>query len=142
MKENTVTVLTAAQAFREARPGRRVIGWRLDAGERAALLARFAPRYANAVADHVTLRAHVHEKSALPPATTGAIVGRSDDGRGVEAMVVQLDGGTGRPDGGTYHITWSLGPGRRAVQSNDVIAARGWEAIDPPVPVRLLPALF
>jgi hypothetical protein len=70
------------------------------------------------------------------------IVGRSDDGRGVEAMVVQIDGSTGRPDGGTYHITWSLGAGRRAVESNDVIKACRWDAIDPPVPVLLEPALF
>ena len=28
-------------------------------------------------------------------------------------MVVELDGTTDRPDGSTYHITWSLGPGRK-----------------------------
>ena len=133
---------TASESFHRARPGRRVIGWKLDPGERETLLARFAPHHARALADHVTLRAHVQENSALPPATTGVIVGRSDDGAGVEAMVVQIDGSTDRPDGGTYHITWSLGPGRKAVESNDVIRARGWEPIDPPVPVLLKPAVF
>jgi hypothetical protein len=138
----TTPATTAAQSFHRARPGRRVIGWKLDPAEREALLARFPPRHAQPVADHVTLRAHVQENSALPPATTGVIVGRSDDGAGVEAMVVQIDGSTGRPDGGTYHITWSLGAGRKAAESNDVIRARGWEPLDPPVPVLLRPAVF
>jgi hypothetical protein len=134
--------IDANDAYRQARPGRRVIGWKLPRGERDTLLARSAPAYANVVADHVTLRAHVDARSALPPATTGLIVGRSDDGRGVEAMVVRLEGSTDRPDGSTYHVTWSLGPNRRAVESNDVIARHGWQPVDPPVPVTLEPALF
>ena len=133
---------SAAEAHARARPGRRVVGWKLDRDERDALLARFPPRYGNAVADHVTLRAHVDARSPLPPPSTGVIVGRSDDGAGVEAMVVQLDGSTERPGEGRYHITWSLAAGRRAVESNDVIAARGWEPVEPPVPVVLAPALF
>ena len=34
---------------------------------------------------------------------------------------------TDRPDGSTYHITWSLGPGRKARESNDVLRDQGWE---------------
>ena len=141
-RQDDVPILTAAQAYGQARAGRRVMGWKLDPGEREELLGRFPPRYANVVADHVTLKARVHEKSGLPPPVTGVIVGRSDDGRGVEAMVVQLDGSTDRPDGSTYHITWSLGAGRRAVESNDVIRALRWEPVNPPVAVKLEPALF
>jgi hypothetical protein len=133
---------TASQAYHQARPGPRVIGWKLDRAEREELLSRFPAKYEKAVADHVTLRAHVESKAKLPPATVGVIVGRSDDGQGVEAMVVQIDGSADRPDGSKYHITWSLGPGRKAVESNDVIKARGWEPIEPPVPVRLEPGRF
>lgn len=128
---------SAAAAYHAAPPGSHVIGWRLRPEEREALLARFAPRYPQAVADHVTLRSKVSEASAPPPATIGLIVGRSDDGRGVEAMVVQIDGSTDRPDGSTYHITWSLAEGREAVESNDVIAQYGWVPVEPPVPVQL-----
>jgi oligopeptide transport system substrate-binding protein len=39
----------------------------------------------------------------------------------------------------TFHITWSLGPGRDAKESNDVIATTGWSPIEPPAPLRLLP---
>jgi hypothetical protein len=133
---------TILEAYRRARPGRSVIGWKLDRAERDALLARFPPAHARAIADHVTLRAHVHTASLLPPVAMGAIVGRSLDGDGVEAMVVEVDGSTARPDGGTYHITWSLAAGRKAVESNAVIAKQGWQPVDPPVPVRLVPARF
>ena len=133
---------TASQAYHQARPGPRVIGWKLDRAEREQLLSRFPATYEKAVADHVTLRAHVESKARLPPATVGVIVGRSDDGQGVEAMVVQIDGTTDRPDGSTYHITWSLEDGREGRESNDVLAAQNWVMFDLPMPIRLHPARF
>jgi hypothetical protein len=57
-------------------------------------------------------------------------------------MVVTIDGTTDRPDGSTYHITWSLGPGRKARESNDVLKERDWEELDHPIPVKLGPARF
>ena len=78
----------------------------------------------------------------LPHETEGQIIGRTDDGRGVEALVVAIEGTTDRPGGGTYHITWSLADGREARESNDVIADRGWTPLERPVPVSLRPARF
>lgn len=135
-------MLDATEAWRQAPPGDHVIGWKLDRAERDALLARLPARYAKAIADHVTLRSRVDAQAGLPPSTTGLIVGRSDDGAGVEAMVVRIDGSTERPDGGTYHITWSLEEGREARESNDVIVSHGWAALAPPLPVQLLAAVF
>jgi len=117
------------------------VGWALDRVEREALLARFPPRYATAVADHVTLK-FGDAMARLPTETAGEIVGEADDGRGVQAMVVRIGGTTDRPDGSTYHITWSLAPGRQAKESNDVIRARGWRAFDTPVPVKLAPQAY
>ena len=73
----------------------------------------------------------------------GEIVGQADDGRGVQAHVVRIGGTTKRPDGSTYHITWSLdrSRGRKPVESNDVIARQGWTAC-PPIPIRFSPARF
>ena len=116
-----------------------VTGWKLGRGERETLLRDHPPHYAEAVADHVTLEVG---GSKLPPEVHAAIVGRADDGGGVEAMVVTIDGTSDRPDGSTYHITWSLGPGRRAVESNEVIREHGWEPFDDPIPVTLTPARF
>jgi hypothetical protein len=120
--------------------GKSVIGWKLDREERRALLDRFPPHYAKRVADHVTFLTRQPSDALLPPEAQGRIVGRADDGKGVEAMVVAMEGETGRPDGSTWHITWSLGAGRGAKESNDVIAECGWERFDEPVPVRLIPA--
>ncbi|TFI57809.1 hypothetical protein E2493_13365 [Sphingomonas parva] len=133
---------TARQAHDQAGHGDTVIGWKLDPEQRMELLQQFPPRYPVVVADHVTLRAHASADAMLPEETHGEIVGRADDGQGVEAMVVQIAGSTDRPDGGTYHITWSLADGREANESNDVLKGRRWQSFDLPMPVRLLPARF
>ena len=117
-------------------------GWTLLRDERASLLERFPPRYANVVANHVTLRSGTTARTPLPRTPDARIVGRADDGDSLECLVVELDGLTDRPDGSTYHITWSLGPGRDARDSNDVLRERGWAYLDAPIPVTLKPARF
>ena len=134
--------LSAPEAAGLAGSGDTVIGWKLDRDQRRELLLQFPPRYREVVADHVTLRGRASDDAPLPRETEGEIVGRADDGLGVEAMVVSIDGATDRPGGGTYHITWSLEPGRRAKQSNDVLASQPWETFDLPMPIRLVPARF
>jgi hypothetical protein len=124
-----------------ARPAT-VTGWKLPAAERERLLARFPPRYENVIADHVTLRVGATGDTPLPAKPEARVVGRADDGRSLECLVVELDGTTDRPDGSTYHITWSLGPGRRARESNDVLRESGWRAFDPPIAIDLDPARF
>jgi hypothetical protein len=128
---------TRAAAKASERREARVIGWKLDNNERGKLLASFAPVYANVVADHVTLAAGVAADARPPQDTTGEIVGRADDGAGVEAMVVSIAGTTDRPDGSTYHITWSLAEGRKAVESNEIIARLGWKPLPETIPIRL-----
>ena len=123
-----------------AKPGS-VIGWKLDRSERERLLERFPPRYDQPIADHVTLESEA-ERKPLPPDAAARIIGRVDDDHGVEAMVVALNGSTDRPDGSTFHITWSLGDGRQAKESNAVIRDLGWQNLEDPVPVRILPARF
>ena len=121
-----------------ARPGT-VTGWKLPPDERLALLERFPPRYGEVIADHVTLSVGV---APLPPKPAARIVGRADDGNSLECLVVELDGTSDRPDGSTYHITWSLGTGRHPRESNDVLRNGGWQPIEAPIPVTLVPARF
>src|SRR4051794_7259980 len=132
--------VSAREAAARAGSGDTVTGWKLDRAQRTELLQQFPPRYAGTVADHVTLATDASADAPLPEETLGEIVGRADDGKGVEAMVVRIGGTTDRPDGSTYHITWSLAEGRKAVESNDVIAAHGWNGLDLAMPVRLRPA--
>lgn len=129
-----------ADIVRRARPGGSVVGWSLDREQRQTLLERFEPRYEKVVADHVTLAARVAADTPLPDSVEAQAVGRIDDDRGVEALVVAIDGSVDRPGGSIYHITWSLGPGRRAKESNDVLANGPWQPLSEPIPLTLIPA--
>jgi hypothetical protein len=119
-----------------------VTGWKLLPDERARLLEHLPPKYENVIADHVTLRTGATPQTPLPRKPQARIVGRADDGRSLECLVAELDGTTHRPDGSTYHITWSLGPGRKARESNDVLLELGWKEISDPIPIELEPAHF
>jgi hypothetical protein len=128
------------EIVRAARPGNAVVGWRLLSREREELLRAFPPRYRTTVADHVTLAARVTAQTPKPSDVDALLVGHIDDGQGVEALVVEIDGETSRSGGGTWHITWSLADGRRAKESNDVLARQEWSPLPEPVQIRLVGA--
>jgi hypothetical protein len=121
-------------------PQPRTIGWLLEETARESLLKRFPPAWSDVVAHHVTLASKTD--AALPTETAGDVVGHVNDGEGLQALVVAIGGTTDRPDGSTYHITWSLdrAAGRTPVQSNDVLREHGWDRLDAPIPIRLLPS--
>lgn len=110
-------------------------GWAL--ASRSRLLGVLAanglpPRYSTVDAEHVTHR--FPDDRFAPPVTSAAIVGWvADDG--LEAFVVEVDGTTVRPDGGTYHLTYSYEPGRAPAESNELLTG-GWEPVGP-FPVEL-----
>jgi hypothetical protein len=120
-----------------------VIGWKLDRRQREELLRQFPPRYADPIADHVTLRSN-SGGDPLPGPVEAQIVGRADDGDSLEAMVVTVNGTCDRPDGSIYHITWSLdeAKGRRAKESNELLKRGGWQEFDEPITVKVDPARF
>ena len=120
-----------------------VTGWKLPrGGELDRLIERFPPKYDRVIADHVTLQAGASQEAPMPRRVAAEIVGHADDGASLECLVVAIDGTTDRPDGSTYHITWSLEPGRKAKESNDVLRDRGWDRLDRPIPIELEPAKF
>lgn len=121
-----------------------VTGWKLVPHERAALLQRFPPRWPDVIADHVTLRTGTNADTPLPEEKAGEVVGTADDGAGVQALVVAIGGSVDRADGSIYHITWALdrAAGRKAVESNRVLAEQGWTSIAEPIPITLVPARF
>lgn len=114
-------------------------GWLLSEADRARLLGEFPPSYKDVIAHHVTLHMGIGE---LPTQTEGVIVGFIGDHEGVETLIVEIDGETVRPDGRTYHITWSIDKDfRKPVDSNDVIRLHGWKSVWP-ITVRLIPAIM
>lgn len=119
-----------------------VTGWMLDKADRTRLLERFPPDWPDVIADHITLNIQAAQCDPLPGAVRAEIVGGVSDGEGLQAMVVAIEGSTARPDGSVYHITWSLDRqrGRKPVESNKVVAERGWRPLEEPIPIRILPA--
>lgn len=118
-----------------------VTGWKLDRVQRKQLIERFPPHYPDAIADHVTLKTNA-ANDPLPDPVEATIIGRADDDDSLECLVVMIDGTTNRPDGSTFHITWSLdkSKGREARESNDLLREGGWTRWPETIPVALEPA--
>lgn len=110
-----------------------------EPAERNELLRMFKPKYPKIYAHHVTYSMKNKDKSPPPDIHSAEIVGWADSGDGLEAAVVAIDGSTTRPDGGTYHITWSLDPEiYKPVNSNKLIE-QGWKKLDKPIKISLTP---
>lgn len=111
----------------------------LTEASRQQLLQLFPPRYPKVIAHHVTHRFGV-QKVEPPydlvfygtPRCDLHVIGHAEED-GIEALVCTVDLCTRRPDGKTYHITWSLDPskGKKPVDSNDMIARLGNRPVDP-----------
>lgn len=111
---------------------------------RNLLLEKFPPKYSKVIAHHVTVEFGVPADSEVPEDAEVKIIGEADSGDGLQALVAMVNGSTRRPDGGTYHVTWSLEPDRyKPVDSNELLAdyLRRWK-ISLATPVDVEPALL
>lgn len=119
------------------------IAYELDKKSRQSLAAAFPPKYADFIGHHITLRMVKKTETNLPSMPKSVrVVGYADDGEGLEALVVEINGKLTRPDGKTYHITWSLdrSKGRKPAQSNGLVAG-GYEAVTP-IDIQAKPELY
>ena len=89
------------------------LAFNIDASTREKLLGHIPAAYLKTVADHITIQL-TKKPEVLPAAQTIDILGIADDGNGLQALVVAVDGQRLRPDGKPYHITWSLDPEKMA----------------------------
>jgi hypothetical protein len=117
------------------------VGWKISPQERDRILNHFPALFERVIAHHVTLKFGVTQDHVLPTATMGYIVGESVDPSGVQALIVSINNSVARPGGGVLHVTWSLEPGRKPVESNQVIANQGWHPVTP-FPIELTPEFF
>jgi hypothetical protein len=117
----------------------------LTEADREQLLAAFPPEFPDLIAHHITYEFGVSKNSPPPPAAESVmVVGRAiDPVMGVEALVVEIDGTTLRPDGRAYHITWSLDreQGARPAHSNALIEEFGYMRV-PPVRISPVPQVL
>lgn len=116
-------------------------GFELDKKSRRQLLNQLPPKFADVMAHHITYKFGVSEDAIPAQPKTAEIVGYASD-NSLEAYIVAINGSIVRPDGKTYHITWSLdrSKNRKPVQSNNVIN-NGWTKITP-IPIDVYPKFF
>ena len=117
-------------------PPKRVKGglqiFELDEKSRAHLAGIFPPKFPEFIGHHISIR-HAKSDVPLPEAKDIKVIGYACDDAGIEALLVSVDGTTTRPDGKTYHITWSLDrdAGFKPVNSNDLLARVTPERVNP-----------
>ncbi len=90
---------------------------------RSILEDKFPPKYDKFIGHHVTIEFGVPSDTPLPEPASVKLLGKKDSGDGLEVIVVSVNGDVKRPDGGIYHITWSLDPDKYAPKdSNDLLS--------------------
>jgi hypothetical protein len=118
------------------------MAYKLSDSSRTALLHHFTPKYSTVIAHHVTYKFPAKSTDELPPDVTEAhVVGYAEE-PGLEALVVEVNGSTKRPDGGTLHITLSLDKNERKkpAHSNKLLQG-GFQHVNR-IPIHLTPAFL
>ena len=110
------------------------IAFELDKKSRRQLAKTFEPKYPEFIGHHITYKFGVPKDVKIPMTPKSIeVVGYADDGEGIEALIIAINGSTDRPDGSTYHVTWSLDreKGKKPVHSNKLIATQGFKNVSP-----------
>jgi len=118
-------------------------GYLLSEKSRALLLQRFPPKYSDFIGHHITEKFGVKPNTTPPEQPSEVwVVGYMDDGKGVEGLLVEVNGTIERPAGGRYHITWSIdrSAGRKPVHTNDIIHLA--EPVVPSIAIEVEPRVF
>lgn len=115
----------------------------LSEDSRLSLALRFPPRYDNFIGHHVTVEFGVPADAEAPEPADVKVIGHVDSGDGLEAFVVMVNGEKRRPDGGTYHITWSIDSdsGYKPKDSNELIRKNRYTIIRH-IPIQTKPAVL
>lgn len=92
------------------------------------LLRKFKPSFENIKCHHITYKFGVPPTANLPKQTTGFVIGykKAD---GVEALVVEINDSTKRPDGKLYHITLSHDNNHKPVHSNFILSNNKYQML-------------
>lgn len=105
------------------------IAFELDKKSRRELKKKFPPKFSEFIGHHVTYKFGVPTSTQMPPNPKGKVIGYVCNDRGLEALVIEINGKKIRPDGKIYHITWSLdrSEGFKPVHSNALLEAKEFE---------------
>jgi hypothetical protein len=118
------------------------MAYTLSSSSRQQLLSHFKPKYPEVICGHVTYKFPAKSTDELPPEVKEAHVVGYENGDGIEAVVVEINGSKTRPDGKLYHITLSLdrAKGKKPVHSNDLVN-KSYQHVSP-IAIHLTPAFL
>ena len=113
--------------------------YELTDASRRELLNHFKPKNPEVICHHVTYKFPASSTEELPPAAHDAHVVGYASQDGLEALVVEINGSTKRPDGKLFHITLSRDRAKKMkpVHSNNLVGA-GFTHV-PAFPIHLEP---
>lgn len=116
-------------------------GYKLNKKSRQQLAAIFPPKFSDFIGHHVTYKFGVSEDQKPGPVKEAYVVGYAEED-GLEALVIEINGKTTRPDGKLLHITWSLdrSKGKKPVHSNNLLA-NGFTEVEK-TPISVKPTFF
>ena len=100
-------------------------GYELSEESRNKLKKIFPPKYPMFLGHHITEKFGESDPDNIPEQPEKAkVVGYVNDKKGIEGLLVSINGTTNRPDGSQYHITWSLdnSKGYKPVHTNKIIS--------------------
>jgi predicted acyltransferase (DUF342 family) len=97
----------------------------LTEASRVAVLRAFPPKFSRVICHHITVQFNLDAEALQSYKeefldTELEVVGYVAD-ESLEALVVSINGSTRRRDGSIYHITLSLEPPRKPVDSNKLV---------------------
>lgn len=111
------------------------ICYELDKESKAMLMAKFPPKYPDVRYDHVTIKMGGLGAKVPEPAQKVEVVGIADDGNGIEAFIVRVDGTPMRKDGRAWHITASFDSSKNAPAVFDIFSKPEEQTAKPYKPV-------
>ncbi len=106
------------------------VAYNLTSSSREKILSSFTPKFTKVIAHHITLAFGVDSSYPLPSNFQAKVVGYSNN-ENIECLVVEIAGNIYRPDGKVFHITLSHNEKAKPVDSNILLATKGYSPVSP-----------
>ena len=101
----------------------------------------YPPKHPDFLGHHITFM--FGKGATTPPQAKINLIGYCLTDK-VECFVAEVNGSMVRPDGGVYHLTWSIdkSKGAKPVHSNAAIENNGFQHLDDPIEITTTPRIF
>ena len=117
-------------------------GYLLSNKSKQYLFDLFPPMYPNIYAHHITEEFGIKGNASAPtPPNDIKVVGYMNNGYSIEGLLVEIDGKVSRPNGGDYHITWSIDKKvAKPVDTNKLTSTA--RMLNTPIAISVIPKIF